>query len=61
MFKNVNVRAINDDEIAQFDRIYHGVDWGYFPDPWAYNRCYYDAARRKLYNIDAVRYALNRV
>lgn len=52
VFENVNIRAITDGEIVQFDRIYHGVDWGYFPDPWAYNRCYYDAARRKLYIFD---------
>ena len=25
------------------------MDWGYFPDPWAYNRVHFDAARRVLY------------
>lgn len=52
VFENVKPDVITDEEIKQFDRIYHGVDWGYFPDPWAYNRCYYDAARRRLYIFD---------
>ena len=49
VFENLKLREITDDEISTFDRIYNGVDWGFFPDPWAFNRCYYDAARRKLY------------
>lgn len=49
VFDNVAVRAITDAEVAEFDRIYHGVDWGWFPDPWAYNRMHYDAARHRLY------------
>lgn len=49
VFENLELREITDDEISTFDRIYNGVDWGFFPDPWAFNRCYYDAARRRLY------------
>lgn len=49
VFDNVDVRQIPDDEIETFDRIYNGVDWGYYPDPWAFNRMHYDAARRILY------------
>ena len=49
VFENLELREITDEEISQYDRIYNGVDWGYFPDPWAFNRCYYDAARRTLY------------
>lgn len=49
VFDNVTVRDITADELAQFDRIYHGVDWGWYPDPWAYNRTHYDAARHTLY------------
>lgn len=49
VFDNVDVRQIPDDEIETFDRIYNGVDWGYYPDPWAFNRMHYDAARRTLY------------
>lgn len=52
VFENVTVREITADELNTFDRIYNGVDWGYFPDPWAFNRVYYDAARRTLYIFD---------
>lgn len=52
VFENVTVREIPDEELARFDRIYNGVDWGYFPDPWAFNRVYFDAARRTLYIFD---------
>ena len=41
VFENVEIREITDDEIRTFDRVLNGVDWGYFPDPWAFNRCYY--------------------
>lgn len=49
VFENVQMRRITNDEIAQFDRVLHGLDWGFFPDPAAYNRAYYDAARLTLY------------
>ena len=49
VFDNLDIRAISDEEIASFDKIYNGVDWGYFPDPWAFNRMHYDAARRTLF------------
>lgn len=55
VFENLVDRPITDEEIAHFDRIYNGVDWGYFPDPWAFNRCHYDAARRTLYIFDELR------
>ena len=28
------------------------MDWGWYPDAWAYNRVQYDAARRTLYIYD---------
>lgn len=49
VFCNVENRPLTDEEISVFDRIYDGVDWGYYPDPFAYNRVYFDAARRDLY------------
>lgn len=52
VFDNVTIREITDDEIKEFDRIYHGVDWGYYPDKYAYTKSYFDAARRKLYIFD---------
>ena len=52
VFDNLTIREITDEEIAEFDRIYNGVDWGYFPDPWVFVRCHYDHARRTLYIFD---------
>lgn len=55
VFENVQVRAITDEEIKEFDRILQGVDWGYYPDPWAWNKMHYDAARLTLYIFDELR------
>ncbi len=55
VFENVTIRAILDEEVARFDRIYHGVDWGWYPDPYAYSRMHYDAARHTLYIFDEFR------
>lgn len=52
VFENLVTREITDEEISHFDRILHGLDWGYYPDPWAYNAIYYDAARQTLYVFD---------
>ena len=49
VFENLEIRQITDEEISHFDRIQNGVDWGWYPDPWAFNRMHYDAARRQLY------------
>lgn len=52
VFENLEIRPITDEEISHFDRIQNGVDWGFYPDPWAFNRMQYDAARRILYIFD---------
>ena len=55
VFDNVTIKSISDEEIAEFDRIYRGVDWGWYPDPFAYVACYYDPARLTLYIFDEYR------
>ena len=55
VFENVVIREITDDEIAQFDHVLHGLDWGFTVDPASYGRMHYDAARRKLYIFGEVR------
>lgn len=35
VFDNVVFRAITDDEVAQFERLRFGQDFGWYPDPWA--------------------------
>ena len=52
VFENLEIREITDEEISHFDRIQNGVDWGFYPDPWAFNRMQYDAAQRILYIFD---------
>ena len=55
VFENVVVEEITDEQIKQFDRILRGVDWGWYPDPYAYTASYYDAARLTLYIFDEMR------
>lgn len=55
VFDNVTIKSISDEEISEFDRIYRGVDWGWYPDPFAYVACYYDSARLTLYIFDEYR------
>jgi len=55
VFENVVVREIPDDEREQFDRIYMGIDWGWYPDPFAWVKMHFDAARRRLFIFDELR------
>lgn len=52
VFEFIEDREITDEEVAGFDRIYQGVDWGWYPDPFAFIRLYYDANRETIYLID---------
>ena len=52
VFEFVERRTITDDEIRNMDRLYAGVDWGYYPDPFAFVLCYYNPAQEKIYLID---------
>ena len=54
VFENLDIASISDYQIAQFDRILSGVDWGWYPDPFAFNRMHYDAGRKTLYIFDEV-------
>lgn len=49
VFDNIAVRAITAEEIARFDNVFNGIDWGWYPDPFAFVRVHYDAARHTLY------------
>lgn len=55
VFENVELRAITDDEINQFDNVKHGLDFGYFPHPAHYARVHYNASTHTLYIIGEVR------
>jgi len=47
--ENIEIRNFRVDEILNFDRIYNGIDWGFYPDPFVLIRCHYDRKRRELY------------
>lgn len=55
VFDNLEIRQITDEEIASFDRLYRGVDWGWFPDPFHYGCMHYDSARMILYIFEEFR------
>ena len=52
VFDLLEIRTITDDEIQRMDRIFQGVDFGWYPDQYAFLRTYYDAAREKIYLMD---------
>jgi PBSX family phage terminase large subunit len=52
VFEKLELREITDEEISRFDRIYQGVDFGWYPDPFAFIRLHYDRARETIYLID---------
>jgi len=49
VFNNVELRIIAQDEIAAFDRIRQGLDFGYAVDPLCFERMHNDRTRRRLY------------
>ena len=49
IFTNIDLRTITEDEIAIFDRIRQGLDFGYAVDPLCFERMHYDRTRRRLY------------
>ena len=54
VFDNLELREITDEEMSHFDQIYQGVDYGWFPDPFAFIRLHYDRARETIYLMDEI-------
>lgn len=54
VFDKLELREINDEEVKSFDRIYQGIDFGWFPDPFAFIRLHYDRARETIYLLDEI-------
>lgn len=53
IFENIQLRAITDEEIESWNgKTWQGIDWGYFPDPYAYGSMHYDANTQTLYIWD---------
>lgn len=49
VFTNVELRKITDEEIAMFDHIRQGLDFGYAVDPLCFERMHFDRTRRRIY------------
>ncbi len=49
VFDNIEIREITDEEISYFDNILNGVDWGWYPDLYAFVRVQYQPAQHTLY------------
>lgn len=58
VFDNVTIKKITDEEIAVFDKIKHGLDFGFAADPLAYVKSHFDKTRRRLF-IFAELYQVN--
>ncbi len=54
VFGNLKLQGISDSEIAGFDRIYNGIDWGWYPDPFRFHRMAYLPAERRLFIFDEI-------
>lgn len=52
VFEFLELREITDKEISCMDKIYQGVDFGFYPDPFAFVRMHYDHNHEKIYLID---------
>ncbi len=54
VFENLTIREISDGEIAAFGKIYNGIDWGWYPDPFRFCRAGYIASERRLFIFDEI-------
>lgn len=52
VFENLEIREITNEEINTFDFIYQGIDFGWFPDIFAWTKCCYNPSQRTLYIFD---------
>ncbi len=52
VFDYVEIRTITDEEIATFDHIFQGADWGWYPDPYAFLRSHYNSNHEEIFLLD---------
>lgn len=55
VFENLDIRAITDDEIYNFDYTYLGLDFGWYPDPAHWVKLCYNPAQLTVYIYDELR------
>ncbi|MEG0366838.1 MAG: PBSX family phage terminase large subunit, partial [Coprobacillus sp.] len=49
VFDNVTVRKISDDEVAMFDKLRNGLDFGFAKDPLAYVKMHFNKKQMRLF------------
>jgi PBSX family phage terminase large subunit len=49
VFENVEPLYMSDEFISNFEWIFNGIDWGWYPDPFAFNKVAVDISRRNIY------------
>lgn len=49
VFDNVILRKITQEEIERFDKVKHGLDFGFAADPLAYIKSHFDKTHRRLF------------
>lgn len=52
VFENVELREITNNEIENFDYLYQGIDFGWYPDPFAWTKMCYQPNKKVLYIFD---------
>lgn len=52
VFENIELREITDSEIENFDYLYQGMDFGWYPDPLAWTKMCYQPNKLTLYIFD---------
>lgn len=55
VFENLTIRQITDEEIQNFERVYNGLDFGWWPDPAHWVRLSYSAGKQTVYIYDELR------
>lgn len=55
VFENLDIREITDEEIDNFDYVYMGLDFGWFPDPAHWSKMCYRPNQQTLYIFDELR------
>ena len=54
VFENVEDMRMTDEQVAEFDHIYYGLDYGFAVDPLAFICMHYDSRRETLYIFDEI-------
>lgn len=52
IFENLKIKPITQSQIDSFDFIYMGIDWGFYPDPFAFGIMSFDSKSQTLYIFD---------